>query len=172
MRIIVSEDNTALLLALDKLEAFAKSPKPVLREFARYARRQHIKAVQGRYNPVTGKPWKPLRPSTIAQKQVTKPPKDTILNTLYTSVGSSSMTIGYGSPIAPIQHFGAKIPARTIVPKNKKALFWVGASHPVAKVSQPAFEIPARPRIGFSRMDLEHLEGLVFQEIDAIWNQD
>jgi hypothetical protein len=170
MGITAKGKEVGILAALDRLEAFANSPSGVLEDFALYAKDQHTKAMQNRFDPITGKPWAPLKPSTIAQRKVTKRPNQTILSTLYTEVRGNSMEIGYNSPIAAFQHFGVSVPARTIVPKNKKALYWVGAAHPVGRVNQPAFTVPARPRIGYSQADLQHLDKLIAQKIQAIWD--
>lgn len=40
---------------------------------------------------------------------------------------------------------GFYVPARIIVPRHAKALYWPGARHPVRKVMQKARTVPARP---------------------------
>jgi hypothetical protein len=90
-------------------------------------------------------------------------------STLFVVISGSSISVSYDSPIAAIQHRGAKIPPRTIIPKNRKALYWVGASHPVSKVNQPAYTIPARPLVGYSQTDINRFKDLIFKGIADHW---
>lgn len=53
--------------------------------------------------------------------------------------------VGTDRPYAPYHQFGAD--PYTIRPKNKKALAWPGAAHPVGKVNHPGF--PPRPFFPF-----------------------
>ena len=50
--------------------------------------------------------------------------------------GTTDALVSANTPYARAVHDGR--PAITIKPKNKKALFWKGASHPVKAVNQPA----------------------------------
>jgi phage gpG-like protein len=45
---------------------------------------------------------------------------------------------------ANIQHEGGKTAPHVIMPRNKKALFWKGANHPVKKVNHPGSRIRAK----------------------------
>jgi phage gpG-like protein len=45
---------------------------------------------------------------------------------------------------AAAHNYGHTYPARTIMPKNKKALFWPGAAHPVKSVKWPGATLPKR----------------------------
>lgn len=55
------------------------------------------------------------------------------------SIGMRSRNVAY----ARIQHDGGKTPPHVILPRNKKALFWEGAAHPVRRVNHPGSTIPA-----------------------------
>jgi phage gpG-like protein len=171
-RVYWTKEDRELIAALDEVEDFLRSPKPVLDQFAKYTKQQHIKAFKGRYDPATGRPWKPLAASTIAQKQAGKKRKGkSLASTLFVEVEKSGVVVGYRSPIAAIQHRGAKIPAHTVIPRNKQALYWVGASHPVARVTIPAYQIPARPLVGFSPIDIARLRTMTVEEIKKRWEQ-
>lgn len=62
--------------------------------------------------------------------------------------------IGTNVKYAQAVEFGAK--AHTIRPKNKKALFWKGAKHPVKSVNHPGF----RGRFYLTRAFQEHKDSL------------
>ena len=171
MRVSIKADSRGLIAALQSIEAFLKSPQPALQQFARYTQQQHVKAFRGRYDPATGKPWKPLAASTIAQRQAGKKRKKTgLASTLFVAIEGSSVNVGYSSPIAAFLHSGAKIPARTVIPKNKQALYWAGASHPVSKIHIPAYEVPARPLVGFSPMDIDRFRSMIGDEVEKLWS--
>jgi len=165
-------DGKSIVVALRALEHFVQVPTAPLQEFARYTKQQHINAFQGRYDPATGKPWKPLAASTIAQKKVrgTRRKGKGILSTLFVDVQRNGIVVGYRSPIAAIQHSGAKIRPYRIVPKNKQALYWAGATHPVRVVNHPGAVIPARPLVGFSPIDVAVFNRLVNAGIFHAWN--
>ena len=61
--------------------------------------------------------------------------------------GAKKMTAEVGTKVeyAAIHEYGGVTRAHTILPKNKKALFWPGARHPVKLVQHPGSKMPARP---------------------------
>lgn len=61
------------------------------------------------------------------------------------TAGDDYVAVGTDVIYAAIHQFGGKTPPRTIVPLQKKALFWPGAKHPVKSVQHPGSKIPARP---------------------------
>jgi hypothetical protein len=150
---------TDLELILDRLSNLA----PANREISLYLRQTHIGAIRRRYSPIDKKPWARLKPSTVRQKQVKprSPGATTLEKSLYTRSDGNSVTVGYTSPIAAYQNAGYRVPARTIVPKSKGALYWAGAAHPVAKVRQPAFSVVARPNLGYGEVDLQEFERII-----------
>lgn len=58
---------------------------------------------------------------------------------------------------AGIHQFGGKTKAHQIRPKYKKALFWSGATSPVAYVNHPGSDIPARPVLGLNAADKKEI---------------
>lgn len=68
-----------------------------------------------------------------------------------TAVGARGVTVGSDRPYAAIHQLGGRTKAHLIRPRNKKALFWPGAGHPVASVRHPGSKIPARPFFPFDR---------------------
>ena len=69
----------------------------------------------------------------------------------------SSVRIGTNRIYGAIHQFGGKTSAHVIKPKNKKALAWPGARHPVRGVHHPGSNIPARPFLGISRQDRDRI---------------
>lgn len=63
------------------------------------------------------------------------------------------MEWGTNVEYAAIHQFGGRTPARTIVPRYGRALFWPGARHPVRRVRHPGSLIPARPFLGLDDDD-------------------
>lgn len=84
-------------------------------------------------------------------------------------VGNTEVLVGTNVAYAAIHQFGGTTPPRTIRPRNKKALAWPGARHPVGKVEHPGSEIPKRSFLGVSSRDRDailriierHLRGAV-----------
>jgi phage gpG-like protein len=62
-----------------------------------------------------------------------------------TALSSTAVELGSDRKYARIHQFGGTTPPRTIRPKNKKALSWPGAAHPVKSVKHPGSVIQARP---------------------------
>ena len=61
----------------------------------------------------------------------------------------ASVTVGSDRPYAAIHQLGGRIRRPEIRPRNKKALFWPGAAHPVKKVGPATINMPARPYFPF-----------------------
>jgi len=65
----------------------------------------------------------------------------------------TSLEQGTNVVYANIHQHGGKTRPHLIRAKKKKALFWAGASHPVAVVNHPGSNIPARPFLGLGEVD-------------------
>lgn len=66
-----------------------------------------------------------------------------------TNITKTSVSGGSDRPYAAIHQLGGVTPAHIIKPKNKKALFWPGAAHPVKQVKHPGSKVPPRPYFPF-----------------------
>lgn len=64
------------------------------------------------------------------------------------SISDTHALIGTDRPYAAAHQLGSK--PHVITARNKKALFWSGARHPVKSVNHPG--LPARPFFPFSRL--------------------
>jgi hypothetical protein len=88
---------------------------------------------------------------------------------LFHEVVNGVITVGYGDPLAQIHHDGAKIRPHKIIPKNKKALYWKGASHPVRSVNHPGSTLPARGLVGYSPADVAEWAAIIGEEAAKIF---
>ena len=80
-----------------------------------------------------------------------------------------AVEVGTNVVYAAIHQFGGKTPPRTIRPRNRKALAWPGAPHPVRSVRHPGSRMPARPFLGVSGSDERALLRIVSRRIEEAW---
>ena len=84
-------------------------------------------------------------------------------------VGEDVLRVGTNVVYAAIHQFGGKTPPRTIRPRDRKALAWPGAAHPVRAVRHPGSKIPARPFLGISPGDERAILLIVNTRLKALW---
>ena len=162
-----NEDIQDLTNALKRLAARASDLKPVLSAISAFQERQYQRAFDANKAP-DGTPWTPLSENTKAQKRNPKMLVEgnrRIPSSRFSEVQNNSAIVGYGDPLAALHNAGFTIPARTVVPKNARALYWAGARHPVKKVNIPATSVPARGLIGYSQSDIREWIHIVEDEI-------
>lgn len=160
--------------AFAQLESVVQSPRRVLQRIGAYQERQFAIAFEQERSP-QGQPWAPLAPSTRARKRNSKTLVETvgrIPSSLFYEVNSDgrSVQIGYADPLATIHHHGAQYRAMTIRARNKRALFWTGARHPVRQVNIPPRTLPARPLVGASTRDVARWVAIAEQEALKAWD--
>lgn len=134
---------------------YVSSPAGFLSKIGAYQARRFNLSFNRNQTPL-GVDWAPLAANTLARKRNRKVLVESagrIPGSLYWSVRGDTLGVGYSHPLAIIHHYGATIPARQIVAKNKQALFWAGAAHPVKEVNIPASVLPARPLVGYTEFD-------------------
>jgi phage virion morphogenesis protein len=102
-----------------------------------------------------GRPWKKDLPGTWARKKTKRILRESgqLQDTIHYQADGDQVLIGSNRVYAAIHQFGGQTKAHTIRPKNKKALAWPGAAHPVKSVRHPGSKIPARPFLGMSERD-------------------
>lgn len=165
-------DLSALTQALSRLAQRTSNLKPTLSAIAAYQERQWQIAFDANRTP-GGTPWQPLAASTLAQKRNTKMLVEEIgriPGSRFSEVQNNSAVIGYGDPLAALHDSGYTIPARTIVPKNRQALYWAGASRPVRRANIPATTVPARGLIGYSEADIKEWQAIVETDLAGEFN--
>jgi phage gpG-like protein len=142
MMLVVMIDDENVLFAVDTLSERVQNFEPVWRQIAKdlMELEEQIFATQG---SVIGRPWAPLSPKTIRQKQRKGFPLEPLVRTgrlraSLTDESSDEMVLDidplgltFGSArlvdrgdwfLAPIHHFGAprrNIPARALMPDNQ-----------------------------------------------------
>lgn len=102
-----------------------------------------------------GRPWVDLHPQTRAKKKHPKiltESQDLRRSYIYRA-SDARLEVGSNDWKAAIHQFGKRTRPHVIRPKNKKALFWAGASHPARAVQHPGSDIPARRMIGLGATD-------------------
>ena len=167
------QDIQRLRDRFDQLAALVINPTPALNAIGAYQDRRFQQSFDANQTP-QGEPWPPLAPSTIAQKRNRKILVETIGRipaSRFFEVQGSSVTVGYGDPLAAIHNAGATIPPQTIVPRDREALFWPGARNPVRRVNIPQRTIPARGLIGFTPADVREWSAIVEDEILGVFNE-
>ena len=118
-----------------------------------------LSAVEDNFSQQGRPSWKP---SQRAIKQGGKTLQDTgrLAASIVSSYMATRATVGTNVVYAAIQQFGGKTAPRIIYPKNKKALFWPGAKHPVKKVNHPGSVIPARPFLCLTPGDIDDINDI------------
>lgn len=98
-----------------------------------------------------GKPWAPLRESTRKQKKNPKILSESghLRGSIRYQAEGNRLRVGTNKVYGAVHQLGGK--PHMIKPKNKKALSWPGAQHPVKKVNHPG--IQARPYLGIGDED-------------------
>lgn len=163
-----NNDLTELTQALSRLAQRTGNLKPTLSAIASFQERHYQQSFDANRTP-EGRPWTPLAASTLAQKRNTKPLVETIgriPGSRFSEVQGNSAIIGYGDPLAALHDSGYTIPARTIVPKDRQALYWAGARHPVKRVNIPQTKVPARGLIGYNEENVK--EWVAIAEDDLV----
>jgi phage virion morphogenesis protein len=132
-----------------------------LRPFMKVAGEALVEETKDRFRTMTdpeGHPWKPLSAAYAATKKRSRGKILYLRGRLEGSIryqldGSDTVLVGTNVVYAAIHQFGGDTKPHTIRPKNKRALFWPGAAHPVRSVNHPGSHIPARPYLGMGDRD-------------------
>ena len=92
-------------------------------------------------------PWRPSRRASGMERGKTLMRTGTLRNGIRADHGRDYAAVGTSVPYAGVHQFGAVIPARTVRPRNARALRWFAGGRPVFAASAriPATRIPARP---------------------------
>lgn len=137
--------------ALKHLAAGVRDPRPALDEIGGRLVASTIERFQAERGP-DGTPWKPSR---RARREGGRTLTDTgrLRASITHRATRTTLEVGTNVVYAAIHQFGGRTPPRTIRPRKKKALWWRGAPHPVAKVEHPGSTIPARPFLGIDEGD-------------------
>jgi phage virion morphogenesis protein len=148
----IKVDDSELQSAFAQLTQRMDDLQPVMTSIGEYMVRATDDRFRNQQDP-EGNPWAPLSAATLAVKRNNKilTERGRLRGSITYKATSNSVEIGTNLIYAPTHQFGATIRA-----KNKKYLYWKGASHPVKEVV-----IPARPFLGVSEQDEQKILGII-----------
>ena len=129
-----------------------------LRPFYKNVGEELVQSTQERFNAQQdpeGHPWKKDLPGTWARKKTKRILRESgqLQDTIHYQASGDQLQVGSNKAYSAIHQLGGTTRAHTIRPKNKKALYWAGAAHPVKSVRHPGSRIPARAFLGMSERD-------------------
>ncbi len=160
MEITIKVDDTGVQNLLKVLQSRIQHMQPIMRSIAEIMRDE----VEENFAQEGRPKWKPLRPSTIAKREKEGHWPGRILQvrgqlaaSITAKATDTQAVVGTNVEYAAVHQFGGKIGPRIIKPKNKKALFWPGAAHPVKSVKHPGATIPARPFLKIPETGMEKI---------------
>lgn len=158
-RISLEVDDARARAAMRRLIRAVANPAPALDEIGARLVTSTVLRFEREHSP-DGVPWKRPRRAERERGQ-TLTDTGRLRGSITHRVVGDAVEVGTNVVYGAIHQLGGRTPARTIRPKTKKALFFPGAAHPVAKVRHPGSTIPARPFLGLDDGDRRAIERIV-----------
>lgn len=148
--------------AIKRLERAGGDTESVFIEIGEYMLIATDQRFENEVSP-NGFAWPEILDSTRAKKRHPKilTESSRLRSSIVYQASAYQVEIGTNVVYAAIHQFGGKTSAHEIRAKNKKALFWAGAAHPVRVVQHPGSHIPAREFLGFSSQDKQVILDIV-----------
>jgi len=110
---------------------------------------------------VEGRPrWKKSKRAALEGGQ-TLTDTARLRKSIFPKAYSDHAEIGTNVVYAAIHQFGGGTRPHTIRPRDRKALYWPGAKHPVKSVRHPGSKIPARPFLVIQDEDWTEIKAAV-----------
>ena len=164
VRIEIETDDAALRAAFKRLTATLGDLRPEMDEIGQSL----VTSVIDRFERERGPGGAPWKTSARAGREGGRTLSDSgrLRASITHRAGRDSVEVGTNVAYAAIHQFGGKTAPRTIRPRNKKALYWPGARHPVAQVNHPGSTIPARPFLGIDEDDRASILRIVSRAIE------
>jgi phage virion morphogenesis protein len=161
----IKVDDKKIESLLRRLAKKASDLSPVMREIAGIMQ----DAVEENFEQGGRPPWKPSR-RAIEQGGQTLIDTGRLVSSISSRYSAASAEVAAGTNVeyAAIHQFGGKIPASTILPRKKKALFWPGAKHPVKRAERPQITIPARPFLTLTDKDKDEIVEVLREFLDSL----
>lgn len=141
MQIRFTINDFAVRKRLSSLAAQGHSLRPLMQDIGEEVRR----IVEKNFD-AGGRPEK-WKPTARSKREGGKPltDKGILRRSIAVDADDKSVRVGTNVLYGGIHQFGGQTAAHEIRPKNKAALSWPGAGHPVRVVHHPGSKIPARP---------------------------
>lgn len=157
-------DDKEIREALSRLAKATGNLRPALKNIGEYMQHSIWERFDAQKDP-SGKPWTKLKPSTLLRKKgrgkILVGPQSRLRDSIAYEASSDQVEVGTNVKYAAIHQFGGKTRPHKINARPGKALFWPGASHPVASVNHPGSTIPARPFLGVSDEDRSEILDII-----------
>lgn len=150
----IKYDDTEVKNALRGLADDLKDLKPVMKSIGAAL----LSSTQMRFRSQSGpdgKPWPATKRSEEGGQILRKTGR--LRNSLTYEADSQKVEVGTNVVYAAFCQFGTK--AHEIRPKNKKALFWKGAKHPMMRVLHPG--TAPRPFLGINEDDKAEILAII-----------
>ncbi len=151
VRLDLEYDDSAAGRALMRLVREMADPRPVFDEIGG----RLVTSVQHRFERgqgPSGAAW-PISGRARRESGQTLVMTGRLLGSIAHNASRDGVEVGTNVGYAAIHQFGGRTKPRTIRARQKKALFWPGARHPVKQVRHPGSAIPARPFLGLDSGD-------------------
>ena len=150
-RIEIATDDRALRTALDRMISAVEYPQEAMKDISEKLRTSIIHCFETERG-LGGAPWKK---SGRARREGGQTLTDTgrLRGSIAAFASDIEAVVGTNVTYAAIHQFGGRTAPHTIRARDKKALAWPGARHPVQQVNHPAAQIPARPFLGIDDGD-------------------
>lgn len=134
---------------------------PVMKPIAETIRTSVIKNFE-----TGGRPdkWKPSF-RALSENGQTLVKSGRLRNSIWAKATPDTAVVGTNVKYAGIHQFGGRTAPHVIEPRKKKALFWLGALHPVRQVTHPGSNIPARPFLVIQNEDFEEIKRMLVRRI-------
>ncbi len=146
---------------LRALAAFGADMSPAMAPIANTLVDAAERAFADRADPATGAPWPALKSRTGQALQDT----GRLAGSIHPNFGPDFAEAGTNVVYAEWQQQGTDGPY-VILPRNKQALFWPGAKHPVKKVVHPG--LPPRPFLGVGPQEEDEILQILEDHIAAL----
>lgn len=141
MQITVTAKDEQVQQMLQQLSGRMRHLTPVMKEIGEIVRT----SIEQNFAE-TGRPEKWPESQRVKRKGgQTLSDKGRLRRSFTVQAESDRVSVGTNVIYAAIHQFGGKTSPHVITAKRGKALFWVGARHPVKSVNHPGSKIPARP---------------------------
>lgn len=159
----VHVENKQVIEALRRARSADANMRGIYKAIGEYMIKSTLERFERGGPAPDGKPWAPLKPSTLARKKTTQILVESrhLRDSIRYRADNTKVEIGTKVKYAAIHQFGGRTSPTIIKPRRKKALWWPGAPHPVKSVRHPGVAIPARPYLGVDKDDAQEIEDIV-----------
>lgn len=162
-RIVIDVDDHGAIRGVRRLVQRLENPRPAFAEIGSRLVASTIRRLETGRGP-GGVPWKKSE-RAIREGGQTLTDSARLRSSITYNVLTDGVEVGTNVIYAAIHQLGGRTPPRVIRPRNKRALYWPGARHPVRSVNHPGSVIPARPFLGVDAGDEAAIERIIARHL-------